>query len=87
MTITSYMTNRVSTETLKYSSNDYYVCNIQISICNIQFLQKLLFWYTKNIKFSISNGYWILQIDNWILQHILIVDNLFKVSRGIRFVA
>ena len=43
MTITSYMTNRVSTETLKYSSNDYYVCNIQILIYKIQFVEKQFF--------------------------------------------
>ena len=52
MTIKSYMMNRVSTETLKYSSNDYYVCKIQLSICKIQFVKKQFLSLQKKNKFS-----------------------------------
>ena len=51
------MMNRVSTETLKYSSNDYYVCKIQLSICKIQFVKKTIFKPAKKNKFSTSTGY------------------------------
>ena len=54
MTIKSYMMDRVSTETLKYSSNDYYVCKIQLSICKIQFVKKQILSLQKKTSFQLQ---------------------------------